>query len=371
MKIENLKVLMIDSLVGNDYSLFLCNELAKQKVDVSLVMTVDRKISFETFFNVIKIMPSKNPDISRFKKTLIFPLYFFKLIKLIYRQNFRIVHYQFFRLKTIESFFYILLKFFRVKLIHTVHEVLPIEKGNNEIYFDKLIYKFSDALIVHSKRNMNDLSINYKIAHDKLYVTPHGSFNFYEGTSKLSIESARKELKIDINKKVILFFGAIKKYKGVDSLLNALQNYTENDLTLIIAGEIESKEIETDLLERIKKVPLNVTIITIFEFIEHSKIPIYFTASDIIILPYKKLTHSGVLHLAYSFSKPVIATKVGDFEESIENFKSGLLVNPNDDLELLNAIKKMTSGELDLKSMGDYAKNLMKKNTPGKRALVI
>lgn len=349
---------MIDSLVGNDYSLFLCNELTKQNVKVSLVMTEDRCVSFQTNFDIIKIMPSKNQDKSRVKKTLIFPVYLFKLIKSMFKYDYRIIHYQFFRLKSIETFFYIFLKLLGVKLVYTAHEVLPVEKSNKEIYFDKLIYKFSDALIVHSKRNMNDLSVNYKIALEKIYVTPHGSFDFYEGNSRINIESARKELGIDNSKKVMLFFGAIKKYKGVDTLLTALRDYSGNDLVLIIAGEIESEEIETDLLARINEIPPNVRIIAKFEFIENSRIPVYFTASDLVILPYKKLTHSGVLHLAYSFSKPVIATKVGDFEENVENLKSGLLVNPNDNIELLNAIKKMTSGELDLKSMGEYAKKL-------------
>lgn len=132
----------------------------------------------------------------------------------MFKYDYRIIHYQFFRLKSIETFFYIFLKLLGVKLVYTAHEVLPVEKSNKEIYFDKLIYKFSDALIVHSKRNMNDLSVNYKIALEKIYVTPHGSFDFYEGNSRINIESARKELGIDNSKKVMLFLELLKNTRA-------------------------------------------------------------------------------------------------------------------------------------------------------------
>ena len=235
--------------------------------------------------------------------------------------------------------------------------LLP-DENKMEIIFNKLIYKYSDALVVHSKVNKETICRIYKVDPKKIFVVPHGSFNFYDKSTEITSEKARVELGISQNKIVLLYFGFIKPYKGLDILLTCFEEWKENNLTLIIAGDVESNQLKDELLLRLKRVPKNLSILTDLNFIEPSKIPIYFNAADMVVLPYKKITHSGVLHLAYSFAKPVLATKVGDFEESIDNFKSGLLVNPDDISDLSKALKKITSGELDLKSMGEYAKKI-------------
>ena len=358
MKKDKQKALMIDSLITNDYSLFLCNELANQGVDISLVITEDRDISITTSFNLFRLMPSKNQSKSKLLKVLIFPIYLLKVLVLIFKEKFTIVHYQFFRLKSIESLFCIFLKKLNIRIIHTAHEVLLPGENKLEIFFNKLIYKYSDALLVHSKVNKAAICNSYKVDPKKIFVVPHGSFNFYDKSSEITSEKARVELGISQNKIVLLYFGFIKPYKGLDILLTCFEEWKENNLTLIIAGDVESNQLKDELLLRLKRVPKNLSILTDLNFIEPSKIPIYFNAADMVVLPYKKITHSGVLHLAYSFAKPVLATKVGDFEESIDNFKSGLLVNPDDISDLSKALKKITSGELDLKSMGEYAKKI-------------
>ncbi len=349
---------MIDSLVGSDYSLFLCDELIDQGVDVSLVMTEDRNIGVESKVKIFRLMPSKSLHKSKVKKAFYFPKYLLRIVKLINKGKYDIIHYQFFRLKSIECIFFFVLKFLNIKIFHTAHEVLPTNNYKLESIYDKIIYKLSDVLLVHSERNKNDLIKYYRVAPEKVFVIPMGGARFYKEEEEINTETARERLKIDLSKKVILFFGAIKLYKGLDVLLRAINHYDKNDLVLIIAGAFDSKELEAEIISAIKNVNKNVQIITKFGYVKPSEIPIIFSASDIVVLPYKRITHSGVVHLAYSFAKPVLATKVGDFEDTIKHHKTGILIEPNDDRELLDAIIQITSGSLDLKLMGKYAKEL-------------
>lgn len=357
MEMNNNKILMIDSLIGNDYSIFLCNELVKQGIDVSLLLTEDRVINVKTNFNILRIMPSKDSKKSKIKKIIAFPVYMIKIIKLIFKNNYKIVHYQFFRYKSIETFFYVLLKLFPVKLFHTAHDVILVNEKKINMFYNKVIYKFSDAIIVHSEKNKQQLSDLYKICNKKIFVTPHGSFDYYRGSTTIDSNFYKTKFAVTKNQLVLLFFGFIKEYKGLDLLLEAMHNIKNLNLALIIAGRFESIEIKNNIMKQIKNLPPNITIIKDFDFIDEEKIPIYFTIADIVVLPYKRISHSGVLHLAYSFSKPVLATNVGDFDESVENFKSGLLVEPNVD-SIQTAIERIVSDDLDLRSMGLYANKL-------------
>lgn len=348
---------MIDSLVGNDYSLFLCNELAKQGVDITLILTEDRIVSVPINFNLLKIMPSKDPSRSKFRKTLVFFIYFLKVMKLVLRNNFKIIHYQFFRHKGIETIFYIFLKILPVKLVHTAHDVILVNEHRVFIILNKIIYKFSDAIIVHSNKNKMHLIKFYRVKENKIFITPHGSFDYYNKTFHDDKETFKSQLGINKNQLTLLFFGFIKEYKGLDLLLDAIKNITTIKLNLIIAGKFESEKIKKDIINRINQLPSNITLIKDFNFIDESKISLYFNIADIVILPYKRISHSGILHLAYSFSKPVLVTNVGDFDEFVENFKSGLIVDANSE-SIKNAIENILAYNLNLRSMGLYAYEL-------------
>ena len=352
------KILMIDALIGNDYSLFLCRELINQGVDVSLIMTEDRKISIDTNFSIIKIMPSKDSKKNKIFKIISFPIYLLKIVSLIFRENYTIVHYQFFRSKSLESLFFVLLKLLPVKTFFTAHDVVLVNEKKINIRFNSIVFRFANAIIVHSEKNKKALADNYKISDKKIFVTPHGSFDFYKGIQNIGVRTEKIGLSIKSAQPVMLYFGFIKEYKGLDLLLEALKQIKDTNITLIIAGEFENITLKNKIIACIKGLPPNISIIEKFSFIPHNDIPVYFSVSDIVVLPYKRISHSGVLHLAYSFSKPVLATNVGDFDESIENGRSGILVEKDNLSGMIDAIQKISRGVYDLKRMGVYAQEL-------------
>jgi len=155
--------------------------------------------------------------------------------------------------------------------------------------------------------------------------------NFGEQISKAE---ARKYLGLNNNDKVILFFGFIRKYKGLDILLEALallKNQNSNSQFLIpkllIAGEFyEDRKLYDDI---IAKHQLQSDIILRTNFISDSEVKYYLSAADFVIQPYRNATQSGVTPLAYHFEKPMLVTNVGGLPSLVPDGKVGLIAEPN------------------------------------------
>ncbi len=149
--------------------------------------------------------------------------------------------------------------------------------------------------------------------------------NFGEALDK---ETARKHLGLPADGKIILFFGFIRPYKGLDLLLEAMQIITTqqsaiNNIKLLVAGEFyEDRKLYDDL---IAKLHISTSLILRTEFIADSEVKYYLSAADFVIQPYKNATQSGVTPLAYHFEKPMLVTNVGGLPDLVPNGKVGLV----------------------------------------------
>jgi len=253
-----------------------------------------------------------------------------------------------------------MLKLIRIKLAHTVHDVTPLNENKLDHFFSLLVYKSADLLFVHSNSNKRVLAQQIKLNEDKIKVVPHGDFDTYIPDRVITKLEARRFFSLIQEQNVILFFGAIKEYKGVDILLNSLFLTSKkiNNLVLIIAGSPDPIELKFEYRKIISRLPKEINIIFHDGFIPNADIEKYFIASDVVVLPYRRISHSGVLHLAYSFGRPVIATNVGDFEETIEEGKSGFLLSSNGEKNLSEKIIQAFSDKQKLEEMGKYARHL-------------
>ena len=201
-----------------------------------------------------------------------------------------------------------------------------------------------------------------KLNEEKIKVMPHGDFDNYIPDRIISKSEARKIFDLSRELNVILFFGAIKEYKGLDILVSSLPLACMkiNNLALIIAGEAgdaETKKIVLKCKEIISKLPKEVKVVFHDEFIPVTEVAKYFIASDVVVLPYRRVTHSGIPHLAYAFGRPIIATNVGDFEEIIEEGKSGFVLSSNTHENLSEKIIQAFSDKPKLEEMGKYVRN--------------
>ena len=203
------------------------------------------------------------------------------------------------------------------KIICIADNVIPHEKRFGDKPFTRYFLKSCDAFITMSEKVMADLRFFEKTKPAKLVSHPLYD-NFGDIISK---EAARKHLCLPGNEKIILFFGFIRKYKGLDLLLEAmsvLKNSTlqtsnpqepEQVIKLLIAGEFY--EDEKQYHEQIEKLGIKDQLILRTDFIPDSEVKYYLCAADAVIQPYRNATQSGVTPLAYHFEKPMVVTNVG------------------------------------------------------------
>ena len=211
------------------------------------------------------------------------------------------------------------------KVIVVIDNLIPHEKRFGDHLLNTYFVNSVDGFVAMSESVFNDL--DQFGANKKKVLGVHPLYdNFGEAISK---ENAIVRLSLDKNYKYILFFGIIRKYKGLDILLEAFaDNRLQNqNLKLIVAGEFyEDAKPYYDLIE---KYNLSDSVVLVTKFIPDEKVVDYFCAADIIAQPYKNATQSGVTQIAYHFEKPMLVTNVGGLNEIVPNHKVGYVCEPN------------------------------------------
>lgn len=221
------------------------------------------------------------------------------------------------------------------KIVCIADNVIPHEKRLGDILFTKYFVKPIDAFVTMSKKVLDDLK--QFSSKPSLQITHPLYDNFGD---KISKEEARKKLQISETEKIILFFGFIRKYKGLDLLLEAmcLPEIKNSGIKLLIAGEFyENREVYDDI---IAKNNLQSQLILHTDFIADSDVKYYLSACDFVIQPYKSATQSGVTPLAYHFEKPMLVTNVGALPDLVPNEKVGLVAEPNS-IDIANKILQL------------------------------
>ncbi|MDP4193276.1 MAG: glycosyltransferase, partial [Bacteroidota bacterium] len=157
------------------------------------------------------------------------------------------------------------------------------------------------------------------------------------------------------NEKLILFFGFIRDYKGLDVLFETMaQLKGKLDVKLIVAGEFYSNE--EKYKELINKLQIKDSLYLFTDFIPTNEVKYYFCAADAVILPYKDATQSGIVQIAMNFKKPVIATNVGGLEEVVLDTKTGFIVEKQRPEKIAEAIMKFYSSSEDLEK--EFQRNI-------------
>jgi len=224
------------------------------------------------------------------------------------------------------------------RIIAITDNIIPHEKRPGDIPFTKYFLKPVDAFVTMSDKVMKDLRTFEPTKPAKQVLHPlYDNFG-----DKISKEEARKKLGIEQNDKIILFFGFIRKYKGLDLLFEAISELnkdpsTPSNLKFLIAGEFY--EDKKPYLDQINQLNIKDRLILKTEFIPDGDVKYYFCAADGVIQPYRNATQSGVTPLAYHFEKPMIVTNVGSLPDLVPNEKTGLVCEP-EPLPIANAVIK-------------------------------
>ena len=211
------------------------------------------------------------------------------------------------------------------KVLALTDNIIPHEKRIGDHVFTKYFVKNCDGFIAMSKVVLNDLSI-FTQNLNKAY-SPHPMYENYGDL--ISIDLARKKLNLNPHDKIILFFGLIRHYKGLDILLEALAapEIKNQGVKLLIAGEFYDDK--NFYLQLIKKLNLQDCVIVHDKFIPNDEVRDYFCASNLVAQTYRNATNSGVTMVGYFYEKPMLVTNVGGLSEIVPNEVCGYVVENN------------------------------------------
>ena len=211
------------------------------------------------------------------------------------------------------------------KVLALTDNIIPHEKRIGDHVFTKYFVKNCDGFIAMSKVVLNDLSI-FTQNLNKAY-SPHPMYENYGDA--ISIDLARKKLNLNPHDKIILFFGLIRHYKGLDILLEALAapEIKNQGIKLLIAGEFYDDK--NFYLQLIKKLKLQDHVIVHDKFIPNDEVRDYFCASNLVAQTYRNATNSGVTMVGYFYEKPMLVTNVGGLSEIVPNEVCGYVVENN------------------------------------------
>ena len=224
---------------------------------------------------------------------------------------------------------YLKKKNFSKPLLSICDNIIPHENFLGSSLLTKFYLKYIDGFVVQSETVKNELESLKKDA--KIVKRFHPIYDIY-GDRKNKTES-KKQLGIK-SKHVILFFGIIREYKGLDILIesiNILKNKLD-DFHLLIVGECY--ENINKYLSLINQFELNHLVTFINEYVSEKDISKYFSCSDVVVLPYKSASQSGVIQIAYNFNTPVVTTDVGGLSEYIDDGNTGVLVESKNPIQL-------------------------------------
>jgi glycosyltransferase involved in cell wall biosynthesis len=267
-----------------------------------------------------------------------------------------VVHLQWSRLPMFDRKLVSRLRRMGIKVVHTVHDVEPLYEGAADMSGLGRVYESCDALIVHTEANRRDLLERYPaIDVRRVFVVPHGPLQADACPVDGDRSKARAALGIAEDARVAVNFGSIKPYKGLDLLVSAMPLVAQNvpHAFLLLAGR-PARPSDAPNLQILKDRGIGHR--ADFEFISNKDAWKYYMAADVVVLPYRNITQSGVLLSTMAFGKPAIVTAVGGLPEVIRPGKTGWVVPPENVPALAEAMSEALSDPIRCERMGEAAK---------------
>lgn len=292
----------------------------------------------------------------------------------------------------------------KVEIIFDLHFVVPKENSDLDTYFTKMGLKSADTFIVHALKTYDELvslfpNKKIQLSYDGLRVNDgetalklyHPIYDMFKPDPSFDIEKFKKDN--NLKKHVFLFFGFIRKYKGLHQAIEAFAKLSErrDDVSLMICGEsfwntLDSSKLSTKIkeatfgvlkkmflnkeddeknyrpLDLIKSLNIEDKVMLVNKFVANEDVPQYFQAADSVILFYLTATPSGIESISYNFNMPILATRVGHFPETIEDGFNGYLANDRDLEDMIRIMNLSIERPIDRSNVAKRTQQMSWKN---------
>ena len=293
------------------------------------------------------------PRLRRLVKSVEYGLDWSVLLAKMERRRPDVVHVQWSLVPALERRCWVWLRSRGVPIVYTVHNLLPHAARAGDADRFRRLYQAADALVVHTHGSAAALVDSFGVARERITVAPHGPL--LEEEPRLTLEEARARLDLPRGAPLVLFAGLIEPYKGLGDLIDAFAQVvlTKPDARLVVAGRPnESFAAYRRLLEQrglVGRAHLDL------RYLRQAELAAYLCAADVVALPYRQTTASGILMAARRFARPVVATRVGDLAEIVEDGVTGLLVPPSDSQALADAVARLLADPVLANRLGAAA----------------
>lgn len=336
-----MKISIVANGFQEDYTINLVNALVNQGVSVDFIGSniyqtslLDGRI---TFYNVRKEdSKEKNP----LKKGLWVSSYFLWYLLYLIRHRRHIIHIQWLRFNFIDGvFFPWFARFCGHRVVYTAHDVLPHNIDNRKVRrLFRNIYRSQNSLIVHTNFNRNRIIDEFGIRPEKVNVVKHGVYHIPDD-QRIDFAHGKRMLGVAEKEYILLFFGIITEYKGLDLLAESMNMLKRSGkkVRLVIAGRIQ-----TGFEEEMAKLKqeLGEEVIYYLRFIKKEEVNMLFGAADATVLPYREASQSGVMFMSFAHGVPVIAPNLGGFPDDVAEGEMGYVFEPGNPVSLSQTIEK-------------------------------
>ena len=352
-----LRVAVLTGGGDKPYAFGLVTELMRLKLRVDVI--AGNELDLPEFRNqpgvsFLNLRGDQRPDASLLQKVLRVLIYYLKLIRYAATSKADVFHILWNnKIQTFDRT--LLMAYYKAlgkRVVLTVHNVNAGKRDGNDGWLNRLTlriqYHLADHLFVHTDKMKQELWQDFAVPAARVSEIPFGINNSVPATD-LTPAGARQKLGIGESERVILFFGNIAPYKGLEYLVTAFWKLAtkENGFRLVIAGRPKDCDaywapLHSSLQEGIRRGE----IILKLEYVPDEETEIYFKASDVLVLPYTHIYQSGVLFLGHSFGLPVLASDVGSLKDDIVPGETGLIFRPSDADDLLRCLKEYFGSSL-------------------------
>ncbi|MCS7211032.1 MAG: glycosyltransferase [Chloroherpetonaceae bacterium] len=238
------------------------------------------------------------------------------------------------------------------KIVALLHNFLPHEAHAGDGWLLRLLTRHPDGYLALSEKVKADLLQLQPRALAE--VVPHPVYDLFGAA--IPKAQARALLGLSETQKVMLFFGYIRRYKGLDLLLNAMPELIKTfpDIVLIIAGEFYGEESEYQA--RIESLGIRKHLLLATHYIPIDQVAKYFCAADCVVLPYRSATQSGIVPIAYHFERPVVVTNVGGLAEAVKDGQTGIVLTAATSQAIAEGIRAFFQKQTDFAHYIRYEK---------------